>query len=138
MSDKPNPDILDVSTQSNSDISSLLKKMQQQLDALEKKIDTLMARPLEKSFGEKRFSKPFRPYDRSTRQGQGSRDYGSRERSYGSGERSYGSRERSYGPGRTFDKPAFEKPSFEKRSGDDQRSSFSPKKKPFFNKRRER
>ena len=39
----------------------ILKKIQQQLAFLEKKIDTLIAQSAEKPFKEKRFSKPFRP-----------------------------------------------------------------------------
>jgi hypothetical protein len=47
--------------QADSDVVSLIKKMQQQLNYLEKKIDLLIGQSPEKSFGEKRFSKPFRP-----------------------------------------------------------------------------
>ena len=49
--------------QTDSDVVSLIKKMQQQLNFLEKKIDILIGQSPEGSFGnrEKRFSKPFHP-----------------------------------------------------------------------------
>jgi hypothetical protein len=49
--------------QADMDVVSLIKKMQQQLNFLEKKIDILIGQSPERSFGdrEKRFSKPFRP-----------------------------------------------------------------------------
>ena len=47
--------------QTDTDVISLIKKMQQQLNFLEKKIDLLIGQSPERSFGEKRFSKPFRP-----------------------------------------------------------------------------
>ena len=54
---------LSVPPQADSDVVSLIKKMQQQLNFLEKKIDILIGQSPERSFGdrEKRFSKPFRP-----------------------------------------------------------------------------
>ena len=49
--------------QAESDVVSLIKKMQQQLNFLEKKIDILIGQSPERPFRdrEKRFSKPFRP-----------------------------------------------------------------------------
>ncbi len=49
--------------QEDADVMSMLKKMQQQLNYLEKKIDMLIGQSPERSFQdrEKRFSKPFRP-----------------------------------------------------------------------------
>ena len=49
--------------QTDSDVVSLIKKMQQQLNFLEKKIDILIGQSPERPFRdrEKRFSKPFRP-----------------------------------------------------------------------------
>lgn len=54
---------LSVPPQADSDVVSLIKKMQQQLNFLEKKIDILIGQSPERPFGdrEKRFSKPFRP-----------------------------------------------------------------------------
>lgn len=47
----------------DTDLASLIKKMQQQLNFLEKKIDILIGQSPERPFRdrEKRFSKPFRP-----------------------------------------------------------------------------
>ena len=66
---------LTTSPQADSDVVSLIKKMQQQLNYLEKKIDLLIGQSPERPFrdrGEKRFSKPFRP---SFGGGSGGRDF---------------------------------------------------------------
>ena len=54
---------LSVPPQTDADVVSLIKKMQQQLNFLEKKIDILIGQSPERPFREreKRFSKPFRP-----------------------------------------------------------------------------
>ena len=54
---------LSVPPQADTDVVSLIKKMQQQLNFLEKKIDILIGQSPERPFRdrEKRFSKPFRP-----------------------------------------------------------------------------
>jgi hypothetical protein len=54
---------LSVPPPADSEVLSLLKKMQQQLNFLEKKIDILTGQSPERPFRdrEKRFSKPFRP-----------------------------------------------------------------------------
>ena len=78
------------------DMFAVLKKIQQQLTFLERKIDTLMKQPPERPFRdrERPFSKPFRPGGFGQ---QHRRDRGER------GERP---RERSFAPGRpSFDKP---------------------------------
>jgi len=74
----------------DNDLVSLLKRMQQQLLLLEKKVDLLIRRSQEKTFGEKPpqdrpfrkrpFSKPFRSLDRPQRHGQGEREHNPRER----------------------------------------------------------
>ena len=64
-----------VPQQSDTDVVSLIKKMQQQLNYLEKKIDILIGgQSPERPFRdrEKRFSKPFRP---SFGGGSGGRDF---------------------------------------------------------------
>jgi len=66
---------LSVPPQSDTDVVSLIKKMQQQLNYLEKKIDLLIGgQSPERPFRdrEKRFSKPFRP---SFGGGSGGRDF---------------------------------------------------------------
>ena len=55
-------DDVSVLPQADTDVVSLIKKMQQQLNFLEKKIDLLIGQSPERPFREKRFSKPsFRP-----------------------------------------------------------------------------
>ena len=72
--------------QADSDVLSLIKKMQQQLNFLEKKIDILIGQSPERPFRdrEKRFSKPFRP---SFGGGSGGRDFnrGPRREGFSSG-----------------------------------------------------
>ena len=97
----------------NADVVALIKKMQQQLEFLEKKIDTLINQSQEKPFQEKRFSKPFRSFGHSPRYGKGEHDRSPRERDFDQGRHS------------------------EKRPGDQNRS-FGQKKKPFFHKRKDR
>ncbi len=99
-----------------------LRKIQEQLGFLEKKIDTLLSQSQsgssqERSFNsEKRFSRPFRPYNNSGP----SRDGGDRPRSYG-GDRPYGKRDfRGQGGGQ---------------GGNHGNQEFRPKKKPFFGRR---
>ena len=97
----------------NTDVIGLLKKVQQQLEFLEKKLDTLIKQSQDKPFGEKRFSKPFnRPYSGNSYRGKGDHDRGSRDREFN------------------------QRPSFEKRR-EDQDQRFAPKKKPFFDKRKQ-
>ena len=52
------------SPQAEPDLVALIKKIQQHLLFLEKKIDTLISRSSEKPSRGQHFSKPFRPYDR--------------------------------------------------------------------------
>jgi hypothetical protein len=79
---EPNP--------SETDLVSLLKKMQQQLNFLEKKIDALISQSQPKPFGEKApsgrpfqkrpFSKPLRSFDRPRPHGRGEREQSPRDR----------------------------------------------------------
>jgi hypothetical protein len=79
-----------VPDQSSTDVVSLLKKVQQQLLLLEKKIDLLVHQSQERSRGEKTppnmafrkrpFSKPFRSFDHPQRHGKGAHGHGSGER----------------------------------------------------------
>jgi hypothetical protein len=109
--------------QPDTDLVSLLKKMQQQLLLLEKKVDLLISRSQEKSFGERPsqdrpfrkrpFSKPFRSFDHSHR--------------HGKGEREHNPRERDSAPGHFY----------ERRPQEKSRGS-NPRKKPFVFKRKDR
>ncbi len=102
-----------VASQATPDVLGLLKKIQEQLFSLERKIDGMSSRPQERSFNKERsFSKPFRSYG-PPRHASGDREYSPRKRE--------------------FDQPR----SFKKRPSDQSRR-YDPKKKPFFQKRKER
>ena len=98
----PEPDVID-----------LIKKIQQQLVFLEKKIDTLINQSLPRSFEAKRFSKPLRPFGHSSYHDKGRQGSAPRERSFSRGSR--------------FDKPQA-----------DGNQRFGQEKKPFFRHRKER
>jgi len=76
--------------ENEEDVVSLLRKVQQQIAVLEKKVDMLLARSKERSFGEnapndRSFRKPrhsnsFRSFDRPERQDRGERDRSFREK----------------------------------------------------------
>jgi hypothetical protein len=107
----------------DTDVVSLLKRMQQQLLFLERKIDLLINQSQERPSGEKAsqdkpfrkrpFSKPFRSFDHPQRQGKGERGPSSRERDSAQG------------------------PYYERRPHDKNRGP-NPKKKPFSFKRKDR
>jgi hypothetical protein len=147
----------DVPTQAEPDMMTLIKKMQQQLVNLERKIDLLIHKPQERSFQGKSFSKPFRPSYSSSRyygkgdQGRSFRDNDSIQRShYGRKDQSrsfkesdnaqgnhYGKKDQS----RSFrenDQAQGQGHSFKKHRDDDQSQKFNPKKKPFYMKRKDR
>jgi hypothetical protein len=112
-----------VSDESDDNVVSLLKKVQQQVLFLERKIDMLISQSKERPsrensspdrpFRKRPFSKPFRSFDHPQRHGKG--EYG------------HSSGERDSGQGRFYER----RPS-EKGRGP------SPKKKPFFFKRKDR
>jgi hypothetical protein len=112
-----------VADQSESDVVSLLKRMQQHLLFLEKKIDLLISQsqerprrenaPSDRPFRKRPFSKPFRSFDHPQRQGKGERGPSSRERDSAQG------------------------PYYERRPHDKNRGP-NPKKKPFSFKRKDR
>ena len=105
--------------QDESDVVALVKKIQQQLVFLEKKIDTLISQSSERPFKGKYFSKPFRPlhgrqpgFGHSHHHGKG----GHKD-----------SREGGFTQGRHFDK---------QQGGENQ--GFGQRKKPFFRRRKDR
>jgi hypothetical protein len=112
-----------VPTQAEPNVVALIKKMQQQLAFLEKKIDILINQSQGAPFREKRFSKPYRSFDRP--QHHAREGYGERPRD-GGFDRGR-SRERDFGEGRHFEKRQ-----------DNESRGFVHKKKPFFQKRRDR
>jgi hypothetical protein len=75
--------------ETDTDVVSLLKRMQQQLSSLERKIDLLISNSREGSSGEtpsdgpfrkRSFSKPFRSFDHPRRHGKGGHAHSPRER----------------------------------------------------------
>lgn len=107
----------------DSDVVALIKKMQQQLVYLEKKIDILIGQSAEKPFrdGEKHFSKPFRPsFGGGGHHGKGNFHRGPRREGFSHGHSREGGfshdrsreggfsqerpREKSFGQGRPFDR----------------------------------
>jgi hypothetical protein len=74
----------------DTDVASLLKRMQQQLLSLERKIDTLISQSQERPSGgnvfpdrpfrKRPFSKPFRSFDRPQRHGKGEHGHSAGER----------------------------------------------------------
>ncbi len=130
--------------QNESDIYVLIKKIQQQLVFLEKKIDVLISQSQEKPFREKHFSKPFRSFDRSRRSDRekggsfGEKNFPqgrSYEKPYHKENRDFGSKKKSYEHGVRSD--FGNERHFEKSRGNENRG-FGRKKRPFFHKRRDR
>ena len=116
--------------QAESDVVVLIKKMQQQLTALEKKIDILMSRPKENSFAGKRFSRPFhssgpsRHHERGEyRHGAGERSYDKREPYRGREGREGDSRGKDFGQGHHFEKKHYssERPRSDERPRSEER-----------------
>lgn len=105
------------------DVVSILKRMQQQLAFLEKKIDILVHQAQEKPareesshdrpFRKKAYARPARPYERSER--------------YGRGDREHGSRDRDSAPGHFYDRHRPEK-----------KRTAAPKKRPYAFPRKDR
>ena len=124
------------SPQADSNVVALIKKIQQQLVFLEKKIDALIGQSQERPFRNKSFSKPYRSFERSQHPRSGEQYNNAGERKYEPGrhieknqrvENSGFAEKREHGPGRHFGKPQ-----------SDENSGFAGKKKPFFPRRKER
>ncbi|MFC1709369.1 hypothetical protein ACFL2J_04860 [Candidatus Omnitrophota bacterium] len=100
-----------VPEQEEQSVLALVKRLQQQIINLEKKVDTLLTRPAQRTNGGKDFSRPYRPFGHSQRQGKPRYGDRSRERDssagrfdrqQGGGGRGSGQREK---PFYRFDKP---------------------------------
>lgn len=100
----------------DADVISMIKKIQEQLGFLERKIDTLLQQSSEKPFQKKLFDKPFRPFNRSKNRVH--RDDFGRDRS----------RDRDRERGGHFDKPK----DFDRSGGGERRESHLRKRKMFF------
>ena len=116
-------DDIPIAQQGEPDVLTLVKKIQQQLIFLEKKIDTLInsqsqpsQRPpfRERNFSKPPFSKPFRSFGRSEHRGNSQRD-------------DRPPREGNFSEGR---------PQFDRSQGGESRGFSGPKKKPFFRRRK--
>jgi len=103
--------ILPASAEQN--VAAVIKKIQQQLASLEKKIDILINQSSSRPSGERHFSKPFQ--------------------SFGRPHRSFDGGHGNTSGGKSFDRERH----FEKRHGSENRG-FDPTKKPFYHKRKER
>jgi hypothetical protein len=123
MNEESNIDPPPVPDGPDTEVVPLLKRIQQQLLFLEKKIDLLISQPQERPsegkaspgrlFQKRPFSKPFRSFDHPQRHGKGEHGYGPREKDSVHGHiYDHRPREKSRGP--------------------------SPKKKPFSFKRKDR
>ncbi len=117
--------------QDQTDVIGLLKKIQQQLGFLEKKVDMLLGKSPDRPFNrEKRFSKPFRSFGNSRNNDRSDRSHAPRERSF--------DQDRPFDRERSFDRDR----GFNRDRGNDNRGSenrgFGGKKKPFFRGRKSR
>lgn len=135
----------DFSASPEQDVAALIRKMQQQLSLLEKKIDILINQSSDRPFREKHFSKPFRsfghPHRRFNREydnpsGEKSFDHGRHfEKRHGEENRGFdhkkkaydNSQESNFGQGHHFDK---------RHSGE--KREFDKRNKPFYYKRKDR
>lgn len=104
MSKHSDPQNISESSQDESEVISLLKKMQQHLSFLEKKIDILVEGSSQNSFKDKRFSRPGRSggYSGGYR-GQSDGGYSGRRGS--SSEGNGYSNDRSFGRSSSYDRP---------------------------------
>ncbi|PIQ89664.1 MAG: hypothetical protein COV72_01760 [Candidatus Omnitrophica bacterium CG11_big_fil_rev_8_21_14_0_20_42_13] len=120
------------------DVMALLRKIQQQLVFLEKKIDNLAGQPQERPFRPKHFSKSFRSFGHHRRH-QRDNDNSSGEKRFerpGNFEKDYGRQKKRFGrkqeSGDTFQQGSSnQERRFEKRNGREDRE-VDRKKKPFF------
>ncbi|MDD3374410.1 MAG: hypothetical protein PHY73_01635 [Candidatus Omnitrophica bacterium] len=136
----------DESTSQNAepDVFALIKKMRQQLDSLDKKIDILISQSREKSSREKyqsrSFPSPDRPYrlshyskSRSQSEGSGERSFRSSYRSEnrpGEGARGFGGPKKDY-DGNRETRSSEDRP-FKKKFGDKKRNVAPRKDSPFY------
>lgn len=102
-----------VPPQAEPDVVAILKRIQQQLVFLEKKLDTLINQPSGRPFEKRPFPKPQRSFGPPHR--------------YGKGQQGNSSGEGNFGQGRRFD-----------RQEDRGNRRFSQGNKPFYHRRKER
>lgn len=125
-------------------VVALIKKMQQQLVFLERKIDTLINQSQARPFREKQFSKPFRSFGHPHRSSERKQDntYGEKrvdrgrhfEKRHNEESRGFDHKKKTYDNSRTSD--SGQGHPYEKRHGGKKRGF--DQKKPFYHKRRGR
>jgi len=145
MSEQPQQNDFLPPAPAEQDAVVLIKKMQQQLISLEKKIDILVNRSLGKPFSEKHFSKPFRSFSQHHRSsdrehgntfGEKSFDRGRHfEKRHGEENRGFGHKNKAYNNSRESD--SGQGHHFEKGHGAEKRG-FEQKNKPFYYRRKDR
>jgi len=127
------------------DVVVLIKKMQQQLVFLEKKIDILINQSKARPFSEKHFSKPFRSFGHPHRRSDRAQDNTSGEKSFDRG-RHFEKRNGEENQGFGYQKKAYDNSResnsgqehhFEKRH-DGEKRGFAQEKKPFYYRRKDR
>lgn len=127
------------------DVVALIKRMQQQLAFLEKKLDILINQSQARPFSEKHFSKPIRSYGHAHRRSAKEHDtvYGEKstdrvrhfEKRHGENKQSFGHKRKAYDNPRERD--GGPEHHFDKRQDVGNRG-FEQKKKPFYNRRKDR
>ncbi|MEI8175303.1 MAG: hypothetical protein WCG78_00355 [Candidatus Omnitrophota bacterium] len=138
MSEHVHDDDSSVPAATEQDLAALIRKMQQQLTFLEKKIDILINQSAANAPRENHFSKPFRPTARPPREGNFSKPFRPFERSHRPFERTHGKpsgeksfdrhpQESGFGQGRPY-----------KKRYEGEKRGFDQKKKPFHFARKER
>jgi hypothetical protein len=132
------------SAAAEQDVLTLIKKMQQHLVFLEKKIDLLISQSQARPLREKHFSRPFRPSGPPYRRSDRAQDNAAGEKSFDRGrhfenrpgaERGFGHRKKAYDNPREGDFAP--RNHFEKRH-DGEKRGFDQKKKPFPYRHKER
>jgi hypothetical protein len=132
-------------TEARQDVAALIKKMQEQLASLEKKIDILINQSQARPFGEKHFAKPFRSFGHPRRRFAKEQDnFSGEKRSYpgrhfekrdGRENREFDRKKKAYDHSPESD---FGQKRHFKKSYRGEKRGFDQKKKPFFYKRKDR
>lgn len=127
MQEDSKKDDFSVSQQEEQQVLALVKRLQQQIIFLEKKVDILLSRSAQSTHEGKSFSKPYRSFGHS--QHRGKERYGdhSRERDFSSGrpDRQYGEEKRGFEP---RGKPFYRS---DRQQGEESRGS-EQREKPFY------
>ena len=118
MSEQFNNEASSGSQSNEPDVVALIKKLQEHLVILERKIDSLIHKSQEQrqSFQEKRFSKPFRSSFKSSHYGKGEYNNPSRDGRFSSGQnfkkhhadghKGFGEKKKPYFFKKKYDRPA--------------------------------